>query len=320
MLELLIKNQRKIILTILLVVVLFLVLRTIFFEPPIDFPKHRLIAIEEGETLDNISSNLFEENLIRSPFFFRALVILRSGEKSAVAGDYYFDEPVSLWTMAKRIAGGKYGLDPLRITIKEGSLNRNIAKQLSEELEDFDPDKFLEMAEEGYMFPDTYFFLPNTSTEEVVKKMRETFDLKTKEIQEELVQRDGPSFEDVLKMASIIEREVYKEEDRGLVSSVLWNRIKIDMPLQVDASFVFINNKGTKDLTLNDLDIDSEYNSYNTLGLPPTPISNPGLEAIYAAAYPDETEYLYFLSDDSGNTYFAENFEEHKLNKAKYLR
>ena len=117
----------------------------------------------------------------------------------------------------------------------------------------------------------------------------------------------------------IIEREAKKPEDKNLVSGILWKRFYIKMPLQVDAPFAYISNKNTYELTEDDLRQDSPYNTYRYLGLPPGPISNPGIESILAAISPKQSQYLYYLSDRSGNMHYAVTFEEHKRNKTLYI-
>ena len=125
---------------------------------------------------------------------------------------------------------------------------------------------------------------------------------------------------DIIKMASILEGEARTTETRRTIAGILWRRISLGMPLQVDASFKYINGKGTFELTPRDLAIDSPYNSYTHKGLPPTPISNPGIDAIASAVTPIKTNYIYFLSDKEGNMHYAVTYAEHLANKAKYLK
>jgi len=121
-------------------------------------------------------------------------------------------------------------------------------------------------------------------------------------------------------MASILEKEARRSETRKAISGVLWNRIEIGMPLQVDAVFPYINGKNTFQLTYDDLEIDSPYNTYKYPGLPIGPIANPGLSSIQAAITPTESENLFYLSDYDGNTYFSQTFDQHKRYKAQYLQ
>ena len=124
---------------------------------------------------------------------------------------------------------------------------------------------------------------------------------------------------DIVAMASILEKEVKSSEDRRIVSGILWKRIKIGMALQVDATLDYERNKTSAELTAEDLKEDSPYNTYTRTGLPPSPINNPGLDAIKAALEPKASLYLYFLTDSDNNVHYAKDFEEHKRNKEKYL-
>lgn len=133
------------------------------------------------------------------------------------------------------------------------------------------------------------------------------------------VEKSGRSLEDIIVMASILEGEAKTREDMEIVSGILWKRIEIGMPLQVDTSFVYILGKATEDLTLSDLEVKSPYNTYLYKGLPPGPISNPGLDSIRAAVNPTTTPYLYFLTGNDGKMYYARTFDEHVKNKQKYL-
>jgi UPF0755 protein len=173
--------------------------------------------------------------------------------------------------------------------------------------------------DEGYLFPDTYEFFENATTGEVYTRLRETFDLKTSELSKQ-VGPGGESFRDVMILASIIEEEVPEPEDRRIVSGILWKRLSIGMPLQVDATFQYTIGKGSFELTKEDLASDSPYNTYTRRGLPPTPIASPSLDAIDAALHPEKTGYLFYLSGTDGTTHYAKDFEGHKLNRAKYLR
>lgn len=124
---------------------------------------------------------------------------------------------------------------------------------------------------------------------------------------------------DVIIMASILEGEALPK-DRQVVAGILWKRLSIGMPLQVDATFRYINGKGTYDLTADDLKIDSPYNTYIHKGLPPGPISNPGIDAISASLNPIPTKYLYYLTEKDGTIHYAKTFTEHIANKNKYLK
>jgi len=207
------------------------------------------------------------------------------------------------------------------VTIPEGSTIYEVAKILNKNISNFNEALFLDLAKEkeGYLFPDTYFFLPNSSPEEIISIMTKNFESKTSSLLP-TVEEFGKSLKDVVIMASIIEREVMTPEDRRMVSGILWKRIAIGMPLQVDAAFIYVNGTTTPGLALKDLKIDSPYNTYLYKGLPIGPIGNPGLDAIRATLEPKSSPNLYYLSDKEGVTHYARTFEEHKENKEKYLR
>ena len=170
---------------------------------------------------------------------------------------------------------------------------------------------------EGYLFPDTYFISPAIKPEDLIEKMSINFNEKIPNISG--ISTTTYKFEDVIIMASILEREARTMESRRIIAGILWKRLKIGMPLQVDSSFLYINGKGTFELTLDDLKTDSPHNTYKYKGLPVGPIGNPGEDSIFAAIHPIETKYLYFLTGHDGKMYYGKTFDEHKKNKAKYL-
>jgi len=243
------------------------------------------------------------------------------GERRIQTGGYFFGDPASPIEVAHRLTHSDFGIEPVKVTLFEGTSTREMAEVLEEQLVGFGKEEFLKKTEdlEGYLFPDTYFFLPGTSVRQIIKDMRDNFDAQIATIQEEIDAKEVP-FEEILVLASLIEKEAYKPEDRRLISGVLWNRLEIDMPLQVDAVFEYIIDKNTYEVTLEDLEVDSPYNTYQNKGLPPGPITNPGLDSIRAALNPTPNEYLFYLADREGNTYYSENFEGHKANKARYIR
>lgn len=167
---------------------------------------------------------------------------------------------------------------------------------------------------EGYLFPDTYEFFIGSSVKMVLRRFVENFDSKVLPLVSE-----GRNLDDAIKVASIIEREVPHPADRRIVAGIIWKRLRSNYPLQVDAAFCYILPSPCV-LTRVALAIDSPYNTYTNKGLPPTPISNPGLDAIDAALNPKSSPYWFYISTKSGKTVFAVDLDEHQSNIVKYLK
>lgn len=173
---------------------------------------------------------------------------------------------------------------------------------------------------EGYLFPDTYRVFVDEGVESIVGRLLAHFDTKiTSEMRAELARQQKPLYE-IITMASIVEREVRTDADRPKVSDVLWGRLRVGMPLQVDSSVNYVTDKNTPSISKSDAFIASPYNTYRFRGLPLGPISNPGIKSIQAALYPVETPYAYFLTDGEGNVHYARTLEEHNENKYRYLK
>lgn len=289
-------------------------------SPPSPFPVKEVIAIESGMSLDDVGELLKEEKVIKSKTLFNSLVILWRGERSILAGDYYFPERISLFEVIGIITDREYRTGDVRITIPEGLSAREMAPIYKARLLNFDENEFIEKALplEGYLFPDTYFFNSLANEDAVISEMKKNFDNKILSIDEE-IKSFGRELNEVITMASILELEARTAQSRRMISGVLWKREGLGIALQVDASFLYINGKKTDELSLSDLAIDSPYNTYKYRGLPPGPITNPGLDAILGAVHPTKSNYLFYLSDSSGEMHYAKNFEEHKRNKALYL-
>ncbi len=291
-----------------------------FIRPPAQFPVNKLVLVPDGASLSEISVLLKEQGVIRSPLAFRALVTVLGRERGAHAGDYLFKEPQDALSVARAISIGAFGLEPERIRIAEGATTRAMAILYANRLLRFDPERFLELAQpqEGYLYPDTYFFLPNATEQTVIRTMRENFDIQTADLQAEIAS-SSRTLEEIITMASLVEREAHTTEDRKLIAGVLWNRIERNMPLQVDVAFLYTLGKNTFQLTREDLASDSPYNTYKNKGLPPTPIGSPSRESIEAALYPTKNSYLFYLADNDGVTHYSRTYDQHLRYKRMYL-
>ncbi|MFA6269841.1 MAG: endolytic transglycosylase MltG [Candidatus Paceibacterota bacterium] len=316
------------ILRITAIVALVLFLFSIFYifswRAPSPFPEQALITIERGESLTQVANSFKQKNIIRSDFWLKTFIVILGGEKRVVAGDYYFPTATNIFRVAKMIHKGEFGLIALRVTLPEGSSSIEMAEILKKQLPNFNAEDFKkEVADnnyEGFLFPDTYFLTPNVKASDVILMMRENFTRQTKPYEADIIKFQKP-LNEIIIMASIIEDEANRTlESKRIVSGILWKRLRMKMPLQVDAPFQYYNGKNSYTLTKEDLKQDHEYNTYLNKGLPPTAITNPGIDSIRAAITPTPTEYLYFMSDKSGNMYYAKNFEGHQTNREAYLR
>ncbi len=298
-------------------------------------------TIESGEGVAEIAAGLQEAGLIAGSDFFKAY-LWQSGQGSGLkAGAYQLSPAMSIPQIVTIFTGGGAGLksNEAQVVIAEGFSDRQILAALKQagavsDAVDFNEltlstDDYAFLTDrpagaglEGYLFPDTYHFFKDSSLADVTEIMLENFDAKvTPQLREE-ISRQGKSLFEILVMASIIERESPDKEDMPDIAGVFYNRLEIGMPLQSDATINYITDGGRPMPTSEDLAVDSPFNTYKYAGLPPAPICNPGLEAIKAAIWPKENDYLYFLmpQDGSDTTVFSKSYEEHLRNKALYLK
>ncbi|MDP3962583.1 MAG: endolytic transglycosylase MltG [bacterium] len=289
-------------------------------RPPKNFPSGEVVHIPKNISLTRVSSILYAENVISSSFLFKSIVTIFYGQRGVSAGDYLFEYPSSVWTIASRMAKGDHGLPRIKVMIPEGSTVRDIAWILLKNIPDFNAPYFVKIAAdaEGYLFPDTYFFYPNSTPDEIADSLRNAFRDKISAFSSG-ISLSGRKPEDIITMASIVEREAANSADRAIIAGILWKRLDIGMPLQVDVPLVYITANTTGYVSLNDTKIDSPYNTYKYAGLPIGPISNPGLDSLKAVLNPVKTSYLYYLSDKGGKMHYAVDHAGHVLNREKYL-
>lgn len=303
--------------------VLGFVFYAVLFSPPRTFPAQFYLPVHSGETGHDIAAALKQNGAIRSEFLFRVLLRLYGQETSIAAGAYYFPEPANAFTIAWRLRVGNFNITPVKVTLPEGTDTKQMAAIFAKELPTFNSAKFLGLAKqyEGYLFPDTYFFYPGQDETHIVKTLRENFTTRTSApATVRAIASSGRSLKDLVIMASLLEKEAPDTENRVIISGILWKRLKLGMPLQVDAVFPFITGKKGEDILQSDYSIDSPYNTYLYRGLPVGPITNPSLDAIVAAATPRATSYLYYLSDKEGNFHYSATYEGQLANQKKYLR
>ncbi|PKL72565.1 endolytic transglycosylase MltG [Candidatus Kuenenbacteria bacterium HGW-Kuenenbacteria-1] len=196
--------------------------------------------------------------------------------------------------------------------------NRNFSKLI--ELRTLKNYPFAVIPLEGYLFPDTYQIYKDASEYDIIKKMLDNFDKKLSSQMREDIKKQNKTIFEIITLASIIEKEVPNNNDRKIVAGIFYKRLKEGMRLESCATINYILGNDKKQLSFEDTRVESPYNTYLNKGLPSGPISNPGLSAINAAIYPQETDYLFFLSKPTGETVFSKTLKEHNQNKRKWLK
>lgn len=292
-------------------------------SPSKNFPVGQIITINSGSSLDSISKDFQNHGLVKSSGIFKTFLIAFSGDKAIQAGDYLFDKPLNAWELAQRFALKQFGVEKIKVTLPEGLTNKQMAEVFKEKLPNFNEDEFLYLTKdlEGYLFPDTYYFFGSVKTDEVVRTLRDNFNKKVDNNLREEIEKSGKTTDQIITMASIIQAEAYDGKDeKEIISGILWKRIDKRMLMQVDASLKYINGKTSAQLTVKDLAEDNPYNTYVYLGLPPTPIGNPGIEAIKAAIHPITSPYFFYLHGSDGKIHYATTFDEHKKNIKLYIK
>ncbi len=281
----------------------------IFLPKSFSEKENKVFLVKRGESLFQIAENLEREGLIKNKLFFLIYVLGKGDQKKLQAGKYFFNLSMNVAEIAKKMVAGEIAI--MKVTIPEGFTVRDIEEKLKLKL----PGENLE----GFLFPDTYYFPLDVTGEEVVRIMKENFEKKIAPLKNE-IEKQGKTVFEILIMASLLEKEVKTKEDKEIVAGILWKRLQHRIPLQVDATITYITGKKTTKISIEETKIDSPYNTYKYLGLPPAPICNPGLESILAALYPKESDYWYYLTTPDGKTIFSKTLQEHNFNKAKYLK
>lgn len=293
----------------------------LFNQPPSNFTNPTSVTIESGETAKVITQKLQEANVVRSKHLLYFALTLLHDPTAIKASVFVFDEPLTTLEIAKRLVTGDFDSDLVKFTHFEGERATHISSRAGAVLANFDETEFLALAVplEGKLYPDTYFIPADFTAQQLVDLMVKTFTEQTAPLQEKISQSNLTQ-EEVLILASILEREANSPESMRIVSGILQGRMDVGMPLQADASVEYILDKPLKELTAEDLKVDSPYNTYLNLGLPPTPIGNPGIDAIQAVLEPTPSDYVYYITDDEGVFHYAKTYDEHLDNIELYLR
>jgi len=299
-----------------------------FQEGSMPVDKHdtspRIFLINKGEGLNSIANKLSNEGLIRNKVIFYLIVKQQGIEKKIQAGDFRLSKSMNASQLAQTLTHGT--LDTW-VTIIEGLRKEEIAQELSTNFK-ISEIEFIEQAKEGYLFPDTYLFPTSSSIDTILSIINRNFETKyTNEFRKKAMAK-GLTDRQILTIASLVEKEAKLPEDKQQVANIILKRNENDWPLEIDATVQYAlgYQKKTKtwwkkDLTQEDLQADSQYNTRKNKGLPPAPICNPGLDSINAAINSDtNTPYWFYISDKKGVMHYAKTIEEHNINISQYLQ
>ena len=291
----------------------------VFDEGPLASPIN--VVIKKGDGVKQVAYALFKNNIIISKQLFEITAKFYKLEGSLKAGEYRFEPKISLYEALKQIAEGKVYLR--RITLPEGLTAKQMLDIIAanDELE----GELTIMPKEGEMLPETYTFSYGDSKDSVVKQAVASMNKFIDENLDKNTQNQAiRNKNELVTLASIVEKETGIKEERGLVASVFLNRLKRGMLLQTDPSVIYALTKGQfelgRSLKRKDLEIDDPYNTYRYAGLPPSPICSPSKEAIMAVLRPDESDYLYFVATGNGGHNFSKTLNEHNKNVADYVK
>jgi len=293
--------------------------------------------IEKGDGAKEISIKLKDKKIIKDKNVFVAYATISSKAGKFIPGDHVLQANLNVKEIVDLLTSIDNINKEMKITILEGWSIKEIAKYLSD-LDVVREEQFLQAADvdlwrdeydflesskikslEGFLFPDTYRIFIGSSADNIIAKMLHNYDSKVTLQMRKDAESKQLDLNQIMTMASIIEKEAKYKQDKKMVADVFWKRIEIGMALQSDATVNYLTGKGETRSKGSDLEIDSPYNTYKYRGLPPGPICNPGIDSISAAIYPQANEYLYFITDTTGKAVYAKTFDEHKANIAKYL-
>jgi len=303
---------------ILLITILFIT--SVYFPLEENSTTQKVVNIPSGTNAKEIVYILEKNEIIRkNNYTFRILIKLMKLEDQLKYGEYNLSPSMNMLQILDKLVKGEVIV--YKITIPEGYTSSQIA-ELLEKNEVAEKEAFLKLVKdsektpEGYLFPDTYEVPKKYGAEKMVKVMLANFNQvalvnKFTDKAEEI----GFSLDEIIILASIIEKEAKFTEEKSKVSSVFHNRLKTGMKLQSCATIQYILEEPKEKLDENDLKIESPYNTYLYKGLPPEAICNPGLDSIMAALEPEEEDYLYFVLGENGRHIFSKTYQEHLMNK-----
>ncbi len=285
------------------------------------------VAVEQGDTLSSVAGKLEEAGVVGSSLLFELKARYDGWDKEIKPGEYQFRPGEEREEILKTLSSGD-SISAFTITIPEGLTLEQTARVVEQEsgvpagefeaaAEKTDYDyTFLDDLDiettEGFLFPKKYEFEGEKSAEQIVDRLLEQYLVEKRELDFEAAKKRLNLTEyELVTVASLVEKESANLEERSLIAGVIYNRIRSGMPLQIDATVQYVLGKPKEDLSLDDLEVESPYNTYKNRGLPPGPIASPSRESIRAALEPAETDFLYYVLESSGKAhFFTEDYDE----------
>jgi UPF0755 protein len=289
---------------------------------PADPANKKIVVFTiEKPGLKDIAARLETAGLIKNRIIFFLYTRLYRFENKIQAGNFNLSPSMTAQEIAQNLTHGSFDI---KILIIEGKRATEIAEILKEKIATYNPSWAYELVlNEGYLFPETYYISKDASIERIIKQMRNTFDQNFAKID---ISNSKLTKSQIVILASLIEREAITDVEKPIIAGILMNRLNAGIPLQVDATIQYAkgknlsNGKWWEPVMIEEYkSVVSDYNTYLHAGLPPGPISNPGLEALRAAAAPADTNYLFYLHDKNGQIHYAKTSSEHGANIEKYL-
>jgi len=288
-----------------------------------------VILVKPGMVASDIGDLLYNQGAIKSKFLFQIVSKVQGMENSLQPGEYIFSKNMTMQQIVAMLAKGE--ASDQQITIPEGYTVEQITKLLQEKqlvsagtfkklAQSFVPYPYMVnnnstviYKAEGYMFPNTYRITNGTTEEQILGMMTTEFNKQFTESMRARATEIGLSIKDVIILSSLVEKEAQLPSDRPIIAGVFLNRLRQKMPMQSCATIQYILGYPKPELTVQDTEISSPYNTYQHMGLPPGPIANPGIAAINAVLYAPKTEYLYFVADKQGAHHFSKTYDEHLI-------
>lgn len=337
----LLKNKKIFILLFLLITIAISSIVIASLGGPYDKNNKQDIVVDipMGCSVDEVADILKENNLIKNKFVFKLNFKIKNNYSHMKSGKYLLNKTYSNQQIIDKLVSGKIYQDGIKVTIPEGSTSKEIIsmlidkklgdKEVYEKLvnnpkEFYKEFKFLDQEDikslEGFLYPCTYYFDEEANEKEVLSQMVEQFNKRYTDELKKRQKEQKMTLQEVVNLASIVEKEAVLDEDRPIIASVFLNRLDRDMLLQSDATIQYTFETRKKSITYKDLKIKSPYNTYLEKGLPPTPVSNPSIRSIEAVLYPAKTDYLYFVATIDGGNVYSKAYEDHVRNVEQYRK